>query len=118
MTPLRALLPFVAVLALAAQKEAPPWEKPPTEAGRILFLENCTICHEANKPETKKMGGSLYRFFQKEDSPLPPAQREPYFRIKVMLGSSKMPSFRTRLTPHQIDLLIQFIRSKDGGKKP
>ena len=117
MIPKRFVLCFVCLLALtvvgsAAKKKPPPWEKP-LRMGRYLYLENCSVCHEINKPETNKLGPSLFRLFQNEKLPFSggkPSER--YVRIKIQFGGDVMPAFVNKLTDEQIDRLIAFIRSK------
>ena len=53
-----ALLAASVTGAYGADKKLPPWEKP-VQAGRFLYLEHCSVCHEINKPESKKLGPVL-----------------------------------------------------------
>lgn len=97
---------------LAADKKAPPWEKP-LQKGRYLYLQNCSICHEINKPETTKLGPSLFRLYQNEKLPFSGGTpSEEYFRIKVMFGGDVMPPYVNRLSEEEIRLLSDFVRSK------
>lgn len=109
------LLPMALMLAgvaLAADKKAPPWEKP-LQKGRYLYLQNCSVCHEINKPETGKLGPSLFRMYQNEKLPLSGGTpSEEYFRIKVMFGGDVMPPYVNRLSEEEIRLLSDFVRSK------
>ena len=109
------ILPLLAFagLAFAADKKVPPWEKP-LQNGRYLYLRNCSICHEINKPETNKLGPSLFRLYQNEKLPLSGGEpSEEYFRIKVMFGGDIMPPFVNRLRETEIRLLSDFVRSKE-----
>ena len=99
------------LLLPGAEKPAPPWEKN-NKLGRALYRENCSVCHEINKKETKKMGPTMFRFFQNEESPLPDKEREQYFRIRVQFGGDIMPAFRTTLSARQLDLIVAYVRSK------
>lgn len=112
------LLPLAAALCLAWPAEAPkdrkppPWEKP-LAAGRILFRQNCSVCHEINKPESKKYGPSLFRLFQNEKTPLtgfPPT--EEYVIAKIKTGGVVMPAFGNILTDDQISKILAFVRSR------
>ena len=101
-----------AAFALAADKKAPPWEKP-LQKGRYLYLRNCSVCHEINKPETNKLGPSLFRMYQNEKLPASGGTpSEEYFRIKVMFGGDVMPAYVNRLSEAEIQLLSDFVRSK------
>jgi mono/diheme cytochrome c family protein len=98
--------------ALAADKKAPPWEKP-LQKGRYLYLRNCSVCHEINKPETSKLGPSLFRMYQNEKLPFSGGTpSEEYFRVKVMFGGDVMPAYVNRLSEAEIQLLSDFVRSK------
>ncbi len=108
---LAALLLFTGA-SPAATKKLPPWEKP-LQVGRYLYLENCSVCHEINKAETKKLGPSLFRLFQNEKLPSSGGvPNEPYVRVKIQFGGDVMPPFVNKLTDKHIDRLIEFIRSK------
>ena len=113
----RFALSLVSLLVLtsataAAEKKPPPWEKP-LQVGRYLYLENCSVCHEINKPETTKLGPSLFRLFQNEKLPFSGGKPSaPYVRIKIQFGGDVMPAFVSKLTDEQIDRLMAFIRSK------
>jgi mono/diheme cytochrome c family protein len=101
-----------AALAPAADKKAPPWEQP-LQKGRYLYLQNCSICHEINKPQSTKLGPSLFRLYQNEKLPSSGGTpSEEYFRIKVMFGGDVMPPYVNRLSEEEIRLLSDFVRSK------
>ena len=89
-----------------------PWEKP-LQVGRYLYLENCSVCHEINKPETNKLGPSLFRLFQNEKLPFSDGKpSEPYVRIKIQFGGDVMPPFVNRLDPAGIEKIIAYIKTK------
>ncbi len=93
----------------AAERKAPPWEKP-TEVGRNLYRKNCIVCHDIAQAETEKIGPSLFRLFQNET--LPSSGAKPsveYVRVKTQFGGSEMPAFLQRLTTDQIDQIIDYI---------
>jgi mono/diheme cytochrome c family protein len=99
-------------VAPAADKTAPPWEKP-LQKGRYLYLGNCSVCHEINKADTNKLGPSLFRMYQNEKLPQSGGTpSEEYFRVKVMFGGDVMPPFVNRLSEEEIQLLSDFVRSK------
>jgi mono/diheme cytochrome c family protein len=101
-----------AACALAADKKAPPWEKPLLK-GRYLYLRNCSVCHEINKAETAKLGPSLFRMYQNEKLPQSGGTpSEEYFKVKVMFGGDVMPPYVNRLSEEEIQLLSDFVRSK------
>ncbi|HTS63547.1 MAG TPA: cytochrome c [Candidatus Acidoferrales bacterium] len=106
------------VLALAAgltaADRAPlPWEKDRLRAGQALYRENCVVCHDIDKADSKKLGPSFYRLFQREKMPL--AKMKPsrdYIKVRVQFGGPLMPAFRQRLNAAQIETLIDYMASK------
>ena len=106
---------LVAVLApalAAADRKPPPWEKP-IQVGRYLYLQNCSVCHEINKAETKKLGPSLFRLFQNEKLPFSGGKPSvEYVRIKTQFGGDVMPPFVNKLSADQINKIIAYIQTK------
>ena len=86
----------LAAAAFAADRKAPPWEKR-ASWGEDLFREHCTVCHDVNKPQSKKPGPSLHRLFKNEKLPLSGGKpsRE-YVVVKVKFGGQLMPPFIDR----------------------
>lgn len=111
------LLSLAAAPAAAAEKtqrKPPPWEKP-LRAGLSLFRANCAVCHEVHKAESDKFGPPLFRFFQNELTPLTKIEvSEAYFRVKIQVGGAVMPAFQNKLRERELDLLVAYVRSKDG----
>lgn len=109
------VLSFAALAAAglsAAEREAPPWEKP-LALGRNLYRENCIVCHDIDQPETKKRGPSLFRLFQNEKLPYTGGKPSvEYVRIKIQFGGTEMPAYVKRLTADQIDEIILFMDTK------
>ncbi len=90
-----------------------PWEKNSLRIGQALYRENCVVCHEIDRPASKKFGPSFYQLFRREQMPL--AKMKPsreYIKVRVKFGGTLMPAFRTWLTDRQIDSLIDYIASK------
>jgi mono/diheme cytochrome c family protein len=104
---------FAAVTCVsAAEKKLPPWEKP-VQAGRYLYLEHCSVCHEINKPKSEKLGPVLHRVFELEKMPFSslPVSEE-YIKIKMKIGGGIMPSFMTVLSDDEIDKIVVFMKTK------
>ena len=100
------------MVSLAAADKNPPWEKPLRE-GRYLYLDNCSVCHEINRPKRNKFGPSLFGLFQSEKMPLSRAKpTDELVAAKIKNGGVIMPSFRDYLTDEQIEKLIAYIRSR------
>lgn len=113
--PRAAAIVIAAALApslLAGEKKPPPWEKP-IQTGLYLYRKNCSVCHEINKPETDKIGPSLFRLFQNEKLPFSGGKPSlEYVRIKIQFGGDVMPAYVNRLSEEQIDQIIAFIKTK------
>jgi mono/diheme cytochrome c family protein len=106
------------VLALAAglgaaDRASPPWDKYRLREGQALYRENCAVCHDIDKAQSKKLGPSFYRLFQRERMPLAKVKpsRE-YIKVRVQFGGPLMPGFRQRLSAVQMETLIDYIASK------
>ena len=100
-------------LVLAAAEKRPPWEKNRLLIGQALYRENCVVCHDIDKPESKKLGPSFYRLFKREKMPI--ASMKPnrdYVKLRVKFGGPIMPAFRQWLTDAEIDALIDYIASR------
>jgi len=98
--------------ARAGERTPPPWEKP-LRVGRYLYLENCSVCHEINKPKRNKFGPNLFGLFQSEKMPLSRVKpTDELVADKIKNGGFIMPAFRDYLTDDQIEKLIAYIRSK------
>ena len=105
-------LVLLAIVSLAAAGRNPPWEKRLRE-GRYLYLDNCSVCHEINRPKTNKFGPSLFGLFQIEKMPFSRAKpTDELVAAKIKNGGPIMPSFRDYLTDEQIEKLIAYIRSR------
>ena len=109
-------LVLAAVLAgalAAADRPAIPWEKNHLRIGQALYRENCVVCHDIDRPQSKKFGPSFYHLFERPQMPI--AKMKPtrdYIKLRVKFGGAIMPSFRTFLTDRDIDTLIDYIASK------
>ena len=90
-----------------------PWEKNSLRIGQALYRENCVVCHEIDRRESKKFGPSFYQLFRREQMPL--AKMKPsrdYIKVRIKFGGTLMPAFRTWLTDREIDSLIDYMASK------
>jgi mono/diheme cytochrome c family protein len=83
--------------------------------GRDLYRENCSVCHdiEKDKAHSRKFGPSLNRLFKNETLPMSHTKpTRPYVEVRIKFGGSLMPAFGKRLTPHEIDTLVDYLDSK------
>jgi mono/diheme cytochrome c family protein len=106
------VLALAAVLA-AADRVTPPWEKDRLRVGQALYRENCAVCHDIEKAQSKKLGPSFYRLFQRDRMPI--AKMKPsrdYIKLRVQFGGALMPAFKQRLSAGQIETLISYMQSK------
>jgi mono/diheme cytochrome c family protein len=103
---------MTAAMAVAWQRPI-PWQKNHLRAGQALYRDNCVVCHDIDKAQSKKSGPSFYQLFKREKMPL--ASMKPnreYIKVRVRFGGPLMPAFRQRLGDAEIDTLIDYIQSK------
>jgi mono/diheme cytochrome c family protein len=108
-----ALTLVLAALLAAVDRGAVPWEKNRLRIGQALYRENCAVCHDIDRQQSKKLGPSFYRLFQRPQMPI--AKMKPsrdYIAVRIKFGGSLMPAFRSWLTDRDIDTLIDYIASK------
>lgn len=97
----------------AADRTSLPWEKDRLREGQALYRENCSVCHDINRAQSKKLGPSFYRLFERARMPI--ANMKPnrdYIKLRVQFGGAIMPAFRQRLNAQQIETLIDYMASK------
>ena len=111
-------LVFAAMLT-AADRRPVPWEKNHLRIGQALYRENCVVCHDIDRQQSKKLGPSFYQLFQRPQMPI--AKMKPsreYIKVRVKFGGALMPAFRRWLTDRDIDTLIDYMASLPGGSSP
>lgn len=107
---------FIAVLTVvlaAAERRPLPWAQNKMRAGQALYRENCAVCHDIDKAQSKKFGPSFYKLFKRDSMPI--AKMKPsreYIKLRVKFGGALMPAFGKRLSEVEIDTLIDYIESK------
>ena len=107
------LIALVVVGGIAADRKSPPWEKDRLREGHALYRENCVVCHDIDKAQSKKLGPSFYQLFRREKMPI--AKMKPnrdHIKVRVQFGGAVMPAFRERLKAGQIETLIDYIASR------
>jgi mono/diheme cytochrome c family protein len=105
------LFPFA--LAAEAQQSSSAASNEQQTKGRILYNQNCRLCHtpeaERAKDPTpgKSVGPSLVGLFS------PPRSRpEVVVRTFIMQGvPEKMPAFRYGLQPAEVDAIIAYLKT-------
>jgi mono/diheme cytochrome c family protein len=90
-----------------------PWEANHLRTGQALYRENCVVCHDIDRRQSKKLGPAFYQLFKGEKMPLSKMKpsRE-YIKVRVKFGGPLMPAFRQRLTEGEINTLIDYIASQ------
>jgi mono/diheme cytochrome c family protein len=97
----------------AADRRPLPWEKNRLQIGQALYRENCVVCHDVDKPQSKKSGPSFYQLFKRDKMPI--ASMKPsreYIKVRVKFGGALMPAFRQWLSDAEIETLIDYMASK------
>jgi mono/diheme cytochrome c family protein len=110
----RSILAIVLAAALAgAGRHPPPWEKNHLQVGQALYRENCVVCHDIDRTQSKKYGPSFYQLFKREKMPLSNMKpNREYIKARVKFGGPLMPAFQHQLTDADINTLIDYIASK------
>lgn len=107
---------LLAVTASAADKNAPPWEKPASSSiGQSLFREHCTVCHDIDKDQksTRKIGPSLHHLFKNPRLPLSKGKpSRNYVTVRIQYGGQVMPSFMKKIDDTQMAALLAYLESK------
>ena len=104
---------LIALLAGGTLLAQIPWEKDQRPAGQALYRENCVVCHEVDRAESKKMGPSFYQLFKREKMPLSNMKpNRQYIAVRVKFGGKLMPAFQKKLTDAQINSLIDYLESR------
>jgi mono/diheme cytochrome c family protein len=104
---------LLAVTLCAADRRPVPWEKRHLLIGQALYRENCVVCHDIDREQSKKAGPSFYQLFKRDKMPLGNLKpsRE-YIKVRVKFGGALMPAFRQTLKDSEIDTLIDYIAAK------
>jgi len=109
----KALVFVAAIAALAAERRPLPWEKKDYLAGQALYRDNCVVCHEIDRAQSKKLGPNFYQLFKRDMMPIMKAKpNREYIKVRVKFGGTLMPAFRDRLNDAEIDTLIDYIASR------
>jgi|SRR5579885_2452449 len=107
------ILTLLAAGLAAADRKPLPWEKDHLRTGQLLYRENCAVCHEIERPQSKKLGPSFYQLFRRPQMPI--AKMKPsreYIKVRIQFGGALMPAFRNWLNDREIEALIDYIASK------
>jgi mono/diheme cytochrome c family protein len=104
---------LLAALLFAADHLPVPWEKHRLLVGQALYRENCVVCHDIDRAQSKKLGPSFHELFKRDKMPLGNLKpsRE-YIKVRVKFGGALMPAFRKTLKDSEIDTLIDYIAAK------
>ena len=103
----------LAAVVYGAERRALPWEKNHLQTGRALYRENCVVCHDIDRAQSKKFGPSFYQLFKRDKMPLANTKvSRDYIKVRVKFGGPLMPAFRQRLSDAEIDTLIDYVASK------
>ena len=107
---------FVMCLAAAvfgAERRPLPWEKNHLQVGQAIYRENCVVCHDIDRAQSKKFGPSFYQLFKRDKMPLANMKvSRDYIKVRVKFGGPLMPAFRRWLSDAEIDTLIDYVASK------
>ena len=103
----------VAATISAADRAPVPWEKNRMRIGQALYRDNCAVCHDIDRAQSKKLGPSFYQLFRRDKMPI--ANMKPsreYIKVRAKFGGAVMPAFQKVLTDSEIDTLIDYIAAR------
>jgi len=101
-----AALILLATAAAAQQRQS-------LRIGQALYRDNCVVCHDIDKQQSKKLGPSFHQLFKRDKMPLSSMKpNREYIKVRVKFGGPLMPAFRQWLSDAEIDTLIDYIQSK------
>ena len=103
------LIMGLAAAVSGAPRRSLPWEKNHLQIGQTIYRENCVVCHDIDRAQSKKSGPAFTSSSSATKCRL--ASRE-YIIVRVKFGGSLMPAFRQTLTDSEIDTLIDYIAAK------
>jgi mono/diheme cytochrome c family protein len=103
----------LAAAVSGAERRSIPWEKNHLQIGRALYRENCVVCHDIDRAQSKKAGPSFYQLFKRDKMPLANMKvNRDYIKVRVKFGGALMPAFRQRLSEAEINTLIDYVASQ------
>ena len=106
------VLAFAATLS-AGDRRLPPWEKNHLRIGQALYRENCAVCHDIDRAQSKKFGPSFYQLFRRPQMPIAKVKpNREYIKLRIKFGGALMPSFRGWLSERDMDCVIDYIASQ------
>lgn len=101
------LLTEIVLLVCATILMCAPPEKADPAAGKVIFLEKCAECHNADNKETKDGPG----FAGVKDGKLPsgrPATHDVILDL-VTKGQESMPAFKDQLSEQQREDVVAYV---------
>ena len=79
-------------------------------SGRRVYDQRCAMCHEAYSSRDLR-GPSLQGLFKKKEMPSGTPANDDRVREVIELGRAKMPGFGRVLTPHELDVLLEYLHT-------
>ncbi len=109
------LLTFAGVLAAgqgkpAAQASQKPAGKGSIAAGKTVFEQQCSLCHEAKSRE-KKMGPGLKSLYKRGKLMNGKPANDENVQAMVINGQNAMPPFKGLLTEEEIRNLLAYLKT-------
>jgi mono/diheme cytochrome c family protein len=75
-------------------------------AGQDIFTQRCILCHSVNEGQVM-FGPSLYQVMKKPEGKKSAAD----IRTILQNGKGKMPSFKDKLTPEDVNNLLAYLHT-------
>lgn len=80
--------------------------------GEDLYELHCAECHQQPNPDLKKQPPDLAGLFRSKALPSGAPATDQQVRQTIIQGIGTMPAFDGRLTPREVDDLIQYLHTK------
>jgi mono/diheme cytochrome c family protein len=77
-----------------------------SDRGAAIFRKSCSVCHSM-RPKEAKVGPSLYGALREGSG-----HSERVVRQAIADGKGIMPGFKEKLEPHEIDDLLEYLRTR------
>ena len=107
--------PVTDFVATISQENPVPFTGESLEAGRALFVTNCTMCHGTNGDGDSYVARMFEQYQEKAPVSLRRAeladQQDGALYWTITNGVNRMPSFKSLLTAKERWTLVQYIRS-------
>jgi len=107
------LVPAAKPQSSQTSKSAPPALSESAKRGKGLFADNCFVCHDRDSERVKPLGPTLDGLFQRKQLIVGKPVTEENVKEMIRMGPTPgMPGFRYKLSPEEINDIVEFLKTK------